>query len=233
MISQKQSQIKDSILQGNLIKLMFKLSISSIMGIFVLTLNTVIDALFAGRYIGETALAGISLALPYVTIVQGFADFVGIGSASVLSRAIGSEDAKTQSKIFGNLVVISVVISFLLTVIGYGFGKELITLMGGSGEVALEGTKYLKVYTIGSIFIILGKACGKLISAEGQIRWTTISMWIFVTVNIFLNYIFVAVYDWGTAELALATVIGMTVASMINLAYFIFGKSFIPVSLKK
>lgn len=68
MTSQEKSQITDEILQGNLIKLMFKLSISTILGILVLRLNTFIDALFAGRFIGETALAGISLASPFTSI---------------------------------------------------------------------------------------------------------------------------------------------------------------------
>lgn len=63
MTLQKQSQITNEILQGDLIKLMFKLSIPSTLGILMLSLNTFIDALFAGRFIGETALAGISLAL--------------------------------------------------------------------------------------------------------------------------------------------------------------------------
>jgi Na+-driven multidrug efflux pump len=85
MISQKQSQITKEILQGNLIKLMFKLSIPSILGTLMLSLNTFIDALFAGRFLGENALAGISLAMPLTSIVNGFASLIGVGSASVLS----------------------------------------------------------------------------------------------------------------------------------------------------
>ncbi|MEM9510356.1 MAG: MATE family efflux transporter, partial [Cyanobacteria bacterium P01_E01_bin.35] len=193
MNSQKKPQIKDSILQGNLIKLMFKLSIPSILGVLVTTLNTFIDTLFAGRLIGETALAGISLALPFIMVIWGFTDFLGVGSASVVSRAIGAGDVKTQYQVFSNLIITGVVISLFITVIGYGFSRELITLMGGSGQLALEGIKYLKVYSAGSIFFIIGTACGDVISSEGQIRWTTISMVIYVTANIFLNYLFIAV----------------------------------------
>ncbi|PMB47862.1 MATE family efflux transporter, partial [Fischerella thermalis CCMEE 5205] len=193
MTSQKQSQITNEILQGNLVKLMFKLSIPSILGILMLSLNTFIDALFAGRFIGENALAGISLALPLTNIVNGFAGLVGVGSASVLSRAIGSRDLKTQSKIFGNLIIMSVLISFFITIIGYVFGEELIVFMGGSDEVASEGTKYFKTYIIGAIFLILGAACGEVINSEGQIRLTTIFNLTFVTVNIVLNYIFITV----------------------------------------
>ncbi|MCF2149895.1 MATE family efflux transporter [Desmonostoc muscorum LEGE 12446] len=233
MTSQKQSQITNEILEGNLIKLMFKLSIPSTLGILMLSLNTFIDALFAGRFIGENALAGISLAMPLVGIINGFALSIGVGSASVLSRAIGSGDIKTQSKIFGNLIVMSIVISLFITIIGYCFGEELILLMGGSGEVALEGTKYFKIYVLGSVFLILAEACSQVIKSEGQIRLTSIFDWLFVFVNIGLNYVFISVFHSGTQGIALATVMAMVVYSIANLAYFIFGKSSISVNFKK
>ena len=233
MTSKQQSRITDEILQGNLIKLMFKLSIPSILGVLVVSLNTFIDALFAGRFIGETALAGISLASAFTSILEGIAALIGIGSASVLSRAIGAGDVKIQSKIFGNLIMMSVVVSLFITILGYRFGQELITLMGGSGEVVLEGTRYFKTYILGSIIFIAGTACGEIIRSEGEIRLTTISICFFVTVNIFLNYIFINIYNWGTSGLALATIIAMLASGIIKLAYFILGKSFISVSFKK
>ncbi|MHC5747837.1 MAG: MATE family efflux transporter [Nostoc sp.] len=233
MTAQKESKITNEILKGNLIKLMFKLSIPSILGTLMVSLNSFVDALFAGRFLDKTALAGILLALPFTSIVEGFAALIGVGSASVLSRAIGSGDIKTQSKIFGNLIILSVVISFFITIIGYVFGEELIAFMGGSGQVASEGTKYLKTYMLGSVFFIGGTACGEIISSEGQIRLTTISMSIFVIINILLNYIFLTVFHWGTSGIALATIIAMVFSSIVNLAYFILGKSFISVNLKK
>ncbi|WP_445634044.1 Multidrug export protein MepA [Nostoc sp. DSM 114161] len=233
MALQKQFQITNEILDGNIVKLMLKLSIPSTLGILMLSLNTFIDALFAGRFIGENALAGISLALPIIAIINGFAFCIGVGSASVLSRAIGSGDVKTQSKIFGNLIVMSGVISLFITIIGYKFGKELIFLMGGTGEVALEGVKYFNTYIIGSVFLILAEACSNLIKSEGKIKLTSIFDWVFVIVNILLNYIFISVFHWGTQGIALATVMAMVVYSIANLGYFIVGKSSIPVNFKK
>ncbi|MBD2677486.1 MULTISPECIES: MATE family efflux transporter [Nostoc] len=233
MTSQKQSQITNEILDGNLAQLMLKLSIPSTLGILMLSLNTFIDALFAGRFIGESALAGISLALPIIAIINGFAFCIGVGSASVLSRAIGSGDVKTQSKIFGNLIVITAVISLLITIIGYSYGGKLILLMGGTGVVALEGTKYFNTYIIGSVFLILAEGCSKLIKSEGNLKLTLIFDWLFVIVNIALNYIFISAFNWGTQGIALATVMAMVVYSIANLGYFIVGKSSIPASLKK
>ncbi len=233
MTDYKQNKLTNEILEGNLVKLMFKLSIPSTLGVLMLSLNTFIDALFAGRFLGENALAGISIALPLTSIINGFALSIGVGSASVLSRAIGSRDIKTQSKIFTNLIVMSFAIAFSITIIGYSFGKELILFMGATSEVALEGTKYFKTYILGSVFLILAEACSRVIKSEGNIKLTTIFDWLFVIINIFLNYIFITLFNWETQGIALATVIAMIVYSIINLAYFIFGKSSICVIFQK
>ncbi|MUL37900.1 MATE family efflux transporter [Gloeocapsopsis dulcis] len=233
MTSQKQSQITNEILQGNLIKLTFKLSIPSTLGILMLSLNSFLDALFAGRFIGEYALAGISLALPIIGIVNGFAFLVGVGSASILSRAIGSGDIKTQSKIFGNLTVTSILISLIITITGYSFAEQLIVFMGASGEVASSGAEYLKIYVLGSIFLLLAQACSEVIKSEGQIKLYSIFNGVFVIVNVFLNSLFVIIFRWGTQGIALATVLAMIVYSILNLGYFLAGKSSIPVNPRK
>ncbi|GAA6620725.1 MATE family efflux transporter [Scytonema sp. NUACC26] len=233
MTFQKQSQLTNEILQGNLIKLMFKLSTPGILGTLLLSSSTFIDALFAGQLIGETAVAGISLTSPLTSIINGSAYLVGVGSASVLSRAIGSGDIKTQSKIFGNLIVIGVVISFALTIVGYSFSEELVVFMGGNGEVASDGAEFFKTYMLCSVFCIIGVSANHLIKSEGKLRLSMIFAGIFVIVNIILNTIFISIFRWGIRGLALATVIAMIVYCIVILTYFISGKSSIPVHLKK
>ncbi|MBW4506989.1 MAG: MATE family efflux transporter [Scytonematopsis contorta HA4267-MV1] len=233
MTSQEQSQVTNEILQGSLLKLMFKLSIPSILGILMLSLNSFIDALFAGQLIGENALAGISLALPLIGVVNGFTLVIAVGSASILSRAIGSGDVKTQSKIFGNLTIVVIIVSFIITIIGYKFSKQLILFMGGSGEVSSAGTEYFQVYILGSVFSMLSGAYSQLIRAEGKARLDMIFSWIFVFVNIVLNYIFTKFLHWGVRGIAFATIIAMFIHAVVSFIYFICGKATIPVNYKK
>ncbi|MEH1914701.1 MATE family efflux transporter [Nostoc sp.] len=233
MTSENQSKIKNEILEGNIFKLMFKLSAPGILVMLLINMNAFIDALFAGQFIGETAIAGISLALPLTAIIDGFAYLVGTGSASVLSRAIGAGDIKTQSKIFGNLIIMGIFISFFITIIGYSFSEELIKLMGGSGQVAFAGSEYFKTYILGSVFYILAVASNQLIKSEGKVRLAMTFAGIYVIINIILNPIFVVVFHWGIRGIALATVIAMIVFCIINFIYFLSGKSSIPVNPRK
>ncbi|MEH2382470.1 MAG: MATE family efflux transporter [Nostoc sp.] len=233
MTSQKQSQLTNQILHGNLVQLMFKLTAPSIAGSLVLGLTPFIDALFAGQFLGKTAIGGITLALPFISLMGGLTDLIGIGSASLLSRAIGSGDIKTQSKIFGNLVVMSVVISFILTIIGYSFAEEFIVFMGGRGEVAFAGAQFLKTYVLGSVFFVLGIACNDLIKSEGKLRISMIFTIIFFSTNLIFNTVFVSVFHWGIMGLALATVIAKAAYCTGLLLYYFSGKSLIKVDYKK
>ena len=234
MSTAQQSRITNEILNGNLIAIMFKLSIPATIGMVLVGLNSFLDALFAGQLIGQNAFAGISLALPLTSIVTGCAVSVGVGSASVMSRAIGSEDIKTESKILGNLTVISVIISFFIAAIGYIFGDELITFMGGDGEVATYGVDYLKTYILGSIFFIPAVASNLLVKSEAKIRLATVFSFIFVTTNVFFNIIFVKFLNFGIQGIALATNLAALVHLIVNFAYFIFySKSSITSNSRK
>lgn len=230
MTSQKQSQLTNEILQGNLVKLMLKLSIPSIGGKLVLGLTPFIDALFAGQFIGKTAIGGITLALPFIAIVAGLTDLVGVGSASIFSRAIGSGDIKTQSKVFGNLVIMSVVISFVITIISYTFAEELIVFIGGRGEVASAGTEFLKTYVLSSVFSTVGIACNYLIKAEGKLRISLILAIIYFIINLIFNTIFINIFHWEILGLALATVIAMAAYCLGVLTYYFSGKSLIKIN---
>lgn len=233
MTSKQETQLTNEILQGNLTQLMLKLSIPGIVGMLLIGLNPFLDALFAGRLIGKNALAAISIALPLTIVVVGCALLVGIGSASVLSRAIGAGDIKTQSSIFGTFIILSLIVSFFITILGYCFGEQLISFMGGKGEVISLGSEYFKTYMLGSVFFVLAVGSSQLIKSEGKIGLATIFAAISVVTNTILNPLFVGVFHWGIKGIAIATIVANFVYAIVNCSYFLSGKSSIPVQVKK
>lgn len=52
-------------------------------------------------------------------------------------------------------------------------------------------------------------------------------------INAILNPIFIIVFHWGIEGVAFATVIAMLIYSVVNITYFIFGKSSLPIHPKK
>ena len=97
---------REAILKDDIWKLFKKLAIPSIIGMLLYAIYIFVDAVFVGQWVGKEGLAAISIVYPLTLINSAIASFVGAGSASVLSRAMGAEDKKTLSKILGyNLIV--------------------------------------------------------------------------------------------------------------------------------
>ncbi len=64
-------QQKRFILHGNLWKVMASLSWPAVIAMVLYGANAMLDAFFVGQYVGETALAGVSLAYPITQISMG------------------------------------------------------------------------------------------------------------------------------------------------------------------
>ena len=81
------------------------------------------DSIFVGQMVGDIQMGAVSVSYPFTLINAGSAAMLGVGSASVLSRAIGKKDNDTVKKIMGNLVAAVVILSVIYTVIGMVFTR--------------------------------------------------------------------------------------------------------------
>ena len=146
-------------------ELLFKLAIPGIIGMIVIGLYPFMDGIFAGWLIGDYAMSAISVSMSLTIINGGISALIGVGSASILSRAIGKGDKETTDKIFGNFcywvrVVFfgSIFVNFAqagnMTMRGEGALKQSMKIMGAGailniildpifmklmGEYAIEG----------------------------------------------------------------------------------------------
>ena len=75
--------------------LMIELSIPAVLGMVVVGLYNMMDSIFVGQMVGDVQMGAISVSYPLTLINAGSAAMLGVGSASVLSRAIGKKD-RTQ-----------------------------------------------------------------------------------------------------------------------------------------
>ena len=93
--------IKEQLLTKRPIDLLFQLSIPAVIGMIVIGLYPLMDGIFAGKIIGQTAMTACGVAMPLTFFNSGVSTLLGVGSASVLSRAIGKGDQKTVNKNYG------------------------------------------------------------------------------------------------------------------------------------
>ncbi len=215
---------KDHILNDNLWRVMFNLSWPAIVAMVLYGVNAVISAAFVGRYVGETALAGVSVAYPLTQISTGIGSLIGVGAGAVLSIAIGRQDKGLQERLMGNVNYLTLIVTAIYMVVGLLFSTPLIKMMGGEGETLALGDQYFTITVIGSLFWIYGLATNMIVRAEGKMKSAAVIMAIGLLADVVAHYILVAVLDFGVAGSAWAINFGMFVYAVLGWMYF--GKGF-------
>lgn len=223
--------LREEIRQDDMWRLMAKLTPVAVLAMSINSINTFVDALFIGQYLGEAAVAAVSLAFPLSFLSNAFAAMIGIGGSSLLSRAIGSKDVDTQKKIFGASVVLAVTVSFFLTVFGYIYAETIIAAMGGKGEILRLGTLYYRTIVLGSFFQIFAVSLNMIIRAEGNLKDAMTFAIISTVANIIMNPIFIGYFEMGIQGAAYATVLAMVFSSILGIWYFSTNRASYEVDL--
>lgn len=214
---------KQLILKENLWNVMFQLSWPAVVAMVLYGFNTVLDGIFVGRFVGEEALAGVSLAYPITQLSTAFGSLIGVGAGSVLSIALGAKNQDAQKRLLGNVNVLTIICALIYTVLAYVFANPLIAMMGGSGTSLALGVEYFRITVLGSVFWIYGLAGNMIIRAEGKMKTAAWMMGAGLVVNAIFNYIFIVVMDMGVVGAAWGTNIGMLTYSVVGWIYFARG----------
>lgn len=207
------------------IKLLFRLSVPTLMAQLVNLLYNVVDRIYVGRIpgIGPLALAGLGVTFPIILLVSAVAMLFGMGGAPRASIAMGQGDNKKAEKILGNVTTMLIIFSIILAAV-FLPTKDWILLHFGASENTLPyASEYLGIYLCGTIFVQLTLGLNYFITNQGFTKTSMATTCIGAVLNIVLDPLFIFVFDMGVSGAALATIISQAV-SCIWVIYFLTGK---------
>ncbi len=153
---------------------------------------------------------------------NGVATLVGIGSASVLSRALGKGDQETVDKIMGNLIYWVICFSAIITIGGILFAPHFLSMVGATGEIKSYGIRYLKIIFLGSIFVNFTQSANMVMRGEGLMKKAMMIMGFGALLNIILDPILMIIMgDYAIEGAAIATITAQFVQAIVTLHYFL------------
>jgi putative MATE family efflux protein len=206
-------------------RLLAKLSIPAMLGMFVMALYNIVDTIFIARWVGTLGIAGVSIAFPVQLIIMAVAGAVGIGGASVISRRLGANKLDDANHVFGNVIVIVIGVSAIGVIIGMIWLDPILYLFGSTDEILPYARDYLSIILFGTIFFAFAFSMNNIVRAEGNAKIAMYTMLISAILNIILDPIFIFVLEMGVRGAALATVISQATTAIYLVFYFFSGKS--------
>ena len=189
----------------------------------VVGLYNFMDGVYVGQMVGDNAMAAVSVSYPFTLANSGISTLIGIGSASILSRAIGKRDQSTIDKIMGNLIAMNLIFSLIIMAIGMIFTKQILMLSGASGEILELALRYLRIIFAGSLFVNFAQSSNMIMRGEGLLKQAMLFSASSAIMNIILDPIFILLlkpYGMGIDGAAYATVASQVAYAMASLWYF-------------
>lgn len=217
-----EQDIKTQLLTKKTIDLLFQLSVPAVIGMTVIGLYPLMDGVFAGNIIGQTAMTACGVATTLTIFNNGVSTLVGIGSASVLSRALGKGDQKTVDKIMGNLIFWVILFSIIITVGGILLAPHFLSMVGATGEIKAYGIRYLRIVFLGSVFVNFTQSANMIMRGEGLMKKAMMIMGFGALLNIILDPILMTIMgEYAIEGAALATITAQFVQAVVTLHYFL------------
>ena len=208
-------------------KLFIKLSIPAVLAQLVNLLYNVVDRMYIGHIenIGRDALTGVGVTLPIILFVSAFASLCGMGGAPKAAIKMGENDTNYANKILGNCFSLTIIVSILLTILLFIFGKDLLLAFGASDNTITYANDYLKVYSVGTIFVMLSLGLNMFITTQGFSTRGMINVIIGALCNIALDPLFIFAFNMGVKGAALATIISQAISSIFIISFLFSKKS--------
>lgn len=172
------------------------------------------DAWIVGHFRGTEALAAIGSTGSLVYLLISFFVGASMGAGVVISRYFGAGDEDRVSRAVHTNVVVSLISGVLLSVFGYFMTPHLLHWMGNDLQ---QSAHYLKLYFSGAIAMIMYNSLKGVLNAVGDSRRPLYYLIFSSLLNIFLDWLFVGVMDYGVGAAAIATVISQGASALLCL----------------
>lgn len=202
-------------------RLIWKMSIPSMIGILTYNLYNIIDTIYISRGMGSYAAGGLAITFPLFILLSAVSSTMGAGAASVISRALGGNEPDKANRAAANTFGLFWIIAILITVFGLCFLDELLNVMGVTARLLPYAREYTRIILIGAV---TSTGFSALIRAEGNSRYAMFQWIIPLLANMLLDPVFIFLLHKGTAGAAIATVISQCISAVMSLYYFFFSK---------
>ena len=193
--------------EGPIVKNILLFAIPLFMGQLLQQLYNVADAWVIGNFADNNAFAAVSSAGSMTFLIVGLFNGIAIGGGVVISRYYGAKDEKNVIKAIHTNFLFGVLASIVSTIAGLALMPRILVWMKTPESVMPSSITYFTIYFAGVATVIMYNICMSIMRSLGDSIHPLYYLILSSIVNVVLDLLFVAVFHWGVAGAAIATVI--------------------------
>ncbi len=174
------------LIEGDISKILYKMTIPMIVGIFGMIFFNLVDTYFIG-ILGVDELAAISFTFPVIMIVMSISMGLGVGASSVISREIGIGNLNQVKRYTTDVLILSLAIVILLVILGLFTLNPLFQLLGAKKELIPLIRDYMIIWYAGVPLVVIPMVGNSVIRATGDTKSPGLIMMVAVLVNLVMD----------------------------------------------
>lgn len=199
---------------------LLRFTLPTIVMMIFTSIYSIVDGIFVSNFVGKTPFAAVNLIFPAAMILGSVGFMLGTGGSAIVSKTMGEGKLEKAQRYFSMLVYTAIAAGVLLTAAGLFTIRPVAVLLGARDAMLEYAVQYARILILGlTPFILQNVFQSLLVTAERPRLGLALTVAAGLT-NIVLDYLFIAVLQWGVTGAALATCIGQIVGGIIPLIYF-------------
>lgn len=211
---------KYDLTQGSIMGKLLRFFFPILFGMLFQQLYNTVDAIVVGRCVGPEALAAVGGSPAVLTnLVIGFFSGLGAGATVIISQYCGAREDEQLSRAVHTIIAFCVICGVFLTVAGWFTASWSLRLVKTPEDILASSAEYLRLFYLGSTSLLLFNIGSGILRSVGDSRWPLFFLGLCCVLNIGLDLLFVAVFAWGVAGVAWATVLSLSVSALLILLH--------------
>lgn len=196
-------------------------AIPSALANFISSLYTVVDGIFVGQGVGDTALAAVNIVLPFTVVLFGIASMLAVGGGALVSKNVGANNIDKALDIFRQVMKLLLIICIVTTIVCVAFPKQIVRMLGATDNLAPMATEYLRYYAIFCTPNLVGIVLNSFVRNDNRPKLAMVSTIAGAVTNVILDYVFIFPLHMGIKGAAIATGLGQIVTVSMLLPHFL------------
>lgn len=186
-----------------------------------MSLYMIIDGIFVARYVDEYAFSAINVVYPIISVVLAIGLMLAMGSSAIIGKLLGEGKDAQAREFFSQIYVVGILLGGLFSLCSILWCNPLLHLLQATELLFPYAKSYLIYTALFFIPSILQVYAQSFFVTNGKPMLGFTICFLGGLTNIFLDYLFIAVLQWGIKGAALATGIGYCVPGLFALLYFL------------
>src|SRR5690242_2692874 len=223
------------LLEGPIFPTLLRLAAPNVLNFLAFVGVITFDGFFLGR-IGTDALAGASLAFPWIMLVlQTTNSGMGAGVSSAVARALGANNRDRADDLVFHAFLLALALGAIFSTVMLLAAPHIFRLMGGRAVMLTDALAYANVALGGAIFITVLNLLGNAVRGTGNMGLHAGVLVGCVVAHIALSPILI--FGWGpfpalgAAGAGWGLVIPFAIGSLVMVAYLRSSRSLVRLTV--